>query len=48
MEEFLRQMRMSMESSMNCTVDDSDAAEGKLGVEFEGEHFDIAVTGPIE
>lgn len=48
MEEFLRQMKMSMESAMNCTVDDSDASEGKLGVEFEGQQFDITVVGPIE
>ena len=44
MEEFLRQMKMSMESSMDAVVDDSDAGNGKLGVDFEGTHFDIDVT----
>lgn len=48
MEEFLRQMKMAMESHMNCVVDDNEAESGKIGVDFEGEHFDITVVGPIE
>lgn len=37
-------MKMAMESSMDCVIDDTDAANGKLGVDFEGLHFDIDIT----
>lgn len=44
MDEFLHQLKMALESSTNCVVDDSEANNGKLGVDWDGRHFDIDVT----